>query len=207
MTINVMVATQGEGDVTRGRDHRLRELPPGLRPYVSTPEGKRARAPAGPSSSADVCQGPRALTKRSSRLGRPHGRCAASNPRSVLADGPPPAQPPDLQLNIAAASGRSSRTGLTEGGRGRGHGRGRSGGGGPGREGEGDSERILMKREIRRAIMIIKFPFLLCCDRVRQVTFSSSLSLLPVNLPPGRRAAGPLAVGPVTQRRKFPCNN
>jgi hypothetical protein len=50
-----------------------------------------------------VCQGPRALTQRSSRLGQPHG-CAASNPRGALAGGPPPARSPDLQLYAAVSS-------------------------------------------------------------------------------------------------------
>ena len=50
-----------------------------------------------------MCQGPRALTQRSPCLGRPHG-CAASNPRSASAGGPPPARSPDLQLYAAASS-------------------------------------------------------------------------------------------------------
>jgi hypothetical protein len=50
-----------------------------------------------------VCQGPRALTQRSSRLGRSHG-CVESNPRGALAGGLSPARSPDLRLYAAASS-------------------------------------------------------------------------------------------------------
>ena len=60
------VAGGGEGDVTRGRDHRRPALPPGLLPNSVLLFGvcRCARAPTG------VCQGPRALTQRSPRSGR-----------------------------------------------------------------------------------------------------------------------------------------
>jgi hypothetical protein len=66
VTSEVTVAMPG-GDVTRGRDHRPPALPPGPRPYVSTPRSKQVPGPL------LSCQGPQALTQRASRLGRPHG--------------------------------------------------------------------------------------------------------------------------------------
>ncbi len=44
VTGEVTVAMPG-GDVTRGRDHRPPAIPPGLRPYVSTPRSKQVLGP------------------------------------------------------------------------------------------------------------------------------------------------------------------
>jgi hypothetical protein len=99
VTSKVTVAKPG-GGVTRGRDHR----PPGSRLapaqtflLLGVSRCCGARAPTG------GCQGPRAQTQRSSRLGRPRS-CAVSNPPGELAGGLPPASSPCPQLYAAASS-------------------------------------------------------------------------------------------------------